>query len=250
MLTPAEWPESGQRGGGVKNEGDGGGRHVASCIRHILVVLFSRTQNSANIFYFPPLKIAPMLRLTQPRLLLLFLLLPLVAVVALVVGRMWVAIFVVSLCRRCRRRRCLCLCWKARRIIGGFTRSPSQRLVRLTHRERELKKEKEERERKMRRLLCACVARWLRKWIRVLFFGILHSIFLPWCISCFVSHFTLFFPLLFYPYPSDGGTPLYPSTCPSALSVCLSDSFHSSPVHASPRDFIVLQNSFIKLPLT
>lgn len=67
--------QSGQRvgkgGEGVQNDGDGAGKHVASCIRHILVVLFSRTQNSANIFYFPPLKIAPMLRLTQPRLLLL-----------------------------------------------------------------------------------------------------------------------------------------------------------------------------------
>lgn len=148
-----------------------GGRHAASCIRHILVVLFSRTQNSANIFYFPPLKIAPMLRLAQPHLLLL--LLRLVAVVALVVGRMWVAIFVVSLC--CRRRRCLCLCWKERRIIGSFTRSPSQRLVQLTHRQREQEKGKEEE----KELLRACVARWLRKWIRVLFSAFCIQFFCP-----------------------------------------------------------------------
>lgn len=38
------------------------------------------------------------------------------------------------------------------------------------------------------------------------FFGILHSIFLPCCTSCFVSHFTLFSLLLFCPYPGTDGT--------------------------------------------
>lgn len=139
-----------------------------------------------------------MLRLTQPHLLLL--LLRLVAVVALVVGRMWVAIFVVSLC--CRRRRCLCLCWKERRIIGSFTRSPSQRLVQLTHRQREQEKGKEEEEMAAPSLRCKVAAEVDTR----PFFGILHSIFLPCCTSCFVSHFTLFSLLLFCPYPGTDGT--------------------------------------------
>lgn len=170
--------------------------HPASGISWLSFFHAHKTQQT--FFYFPPLKIAPMLRLTQPHLPLL--LYPLVAVVALVVGRMWVAIFVVSLCHR--RRRCLCLCWKERRIIGSFTRSPLQRLVQLTHRQREQEKgkEEEEKERKRRWVLRACVARWLRKWIRVLFsafafnfFALLHLVF------CFAFH--AIFPVVVLPVP-------------------------------------------------